>query len=247
MDRLIYTAMTGASESMRALTSVSNNIANISTTGFKADLHAYSAKPVEGEGLATRVNAEVDFQGWSKRSGAIIATGGKLDVAVLGQGWLAVQTEDGGEAYTRAGDMRVGPGGALETGRGHVVLGNGGPITIPPYQQITVGDDGVISVVPQGQKGNIQVQVDRLRLVNPAGEQMLKGEDGLMRLASGATADTDASVKVSSGHLESSNVNPAQALAEMIEISRHYEMQLKVVKAAEEAEQSSSALLRLGS
>lgn len=247
MDRIIYTAMTGASESMRALTSVSNNLANISTTGFRADLHAYSSRPVEGEGLPTRVNAEVDFQGWNNNSGAVVATGRKLDVAVVGQGWLAVQTADGGEAYTRAGDMRVGPSGALETGGGHVVMGNGGPITIPPHQQIFIGDDGQISVVPQGQKGNVQVQVDRLRLVNPAAREMSKGEDGLLRLTDGSVADTDASVKVTSGHLETSNVNAAQALAEMIEISRHYEMQLKVVKAAEEAEQSSSALLQLGS
>lgn len=246
MDRLVYTAMTGAQQSMRALTTVSNNLANVSTTGFRADLQAFRSRPVDGEGLPTRVQTEAESQGWDDRSGSVVATGRQLDIAVVGKGWLAVQTADGGEAYTRAGDMRIGPSGALETGSGQLVMGNGGPITIPPHQQIFVGDDGEISVVPQGQKGNVVVQVDRLRLVNPPREQLEKGADGLIRLKAGGEAEVDATIKVKSGHLESSNVNAAQALVEMIQISRHYEMQLKAIKAAEENEQSSSSLLRLG-
>lgn len=246
MDRLIYTAMTGAQQSMQALSTVSNNLANVSTTGFRADLQASRSRPVEGEGLPTRVQTEAESQGWDSRSGSVVATGRQLDVAIVGKGWLAVQTADGGEAYTRAGDMRVGSSGALETGSGHLVLGNGGPITIPPHQKIFVGDDGMISVVPQGQKGNVIVQVDRLRLVNPPRAQLNKGSDGLIRMRDGSEAETDVAVKVASGHLESSNVNAAEALVEMIQLSRHYEMQLKAIKAAEENEQSSSALLRLG-
>lgn len=247
MDRLIYTAMSGAKQSMRALSKVSNNLANVSTTGFRADLQAASSRPVQGEGLPTRVQATAESQGWDSRSGSVVATGRQLDVAIVGKGWLAVQTADGGEAYTRAGDMRVGPSGALETGSGHLVLGNGGPVTIPPHQKIFVGDDGMISVVPQGQKGSVMVEVDRLRLVNPPREQLSKGSDGLIRIRDGSEAETDATVKVASGHLESSNVNAAEALVDMIQISRHYEMQIKAIKTAEENEQSSSALLRLGS
>ncbi|NNF51022.1 MAG: flagellar basal-body rod protein FlgF [Gammaproteobacteria bacterium] len=247
MDKLIYTAMTGAQQAMQALSKVSNNLANVSTTGFRADLQASRSRPVEGGGLPTRVQTEAESQGWDSRSGSVVATGRQLDVAIVGKGWLAVQTAGGGEAYTRAGDMRIGASGALETGSGHLVLGNGGPITIPPHQKIFLGDDGMISVVPQGQKGNVMVEVDRLRLVNPPSEQLSKGSDGLIRMRDGSEADTDAAVKVASGHLESSNVNAAEALVEMIQISRHYEMQLKAIKTAEENEQSSSALLRLGS
>lgn len=246
MDRLIYTAMTGAQQSMQALTTVSNNLANVSTTGFRADLQAFRSRPVAGEGLPTRVQTEAESQGWDNRSGSVVATGRQLDVAIVGEGWLAVQTAEGGEAFTRAGDMRIGASGALETGSGHLVLGNGGPITIPPHQKVFVGDDGIISVVPQGQKGSVMVQVDRLRLVNPPLEQLSKDRSGLIRMKDGGEAEADATVKVASGHLESSNVNAAEALVSMIQLSRHYEMQLKAIKAADENEQSSSALLRLG-
>lgn len=245
MDRLVYVAMTGAKQAAQAMTTVSHNLANVATTGFRADLQAFSSRPVEGPGLPTRVNAVAESQGWDQRPGTLVATGRDLDVAISGAGWLTVQLPDGGEAYTRAGDLRVTSSGTLETGSGHVVLGNNGPVTLPEYQTVFIGGDGSITIVPDGQKASTTTQVNRLKLVDPPAEELVKGADGLMRKVDGGNAAADAGVTLASGHLELSNVNAAEALVEMIQLSRQFELQVKAISDAEKNEQASTALLRM--
>lgn len=246
MDEMIFVAMTGAKQTEFAQAINTNNLANISTTGFRADLHAFSAKPIEGPGVETRVNAVVDSYGTDFSQGPISSTGRDLDVAVRGGGFIAVQTADGTEAYTRAGDLRVEAGGLLSTGGGHLVVGDGGPVAIPPNNSLLIGSDGTISVQPLGQGPETLAIVDRIKLVKPELGSLYKGEDGLLRLRDGEFADADASVTLTSGALEQSNVNAAKTLVNMIELARQYEMQVNVIKASEENADAAATLMRLG-
>ncbi len=250
MDRMIFVAMSGAKEIMKAQAVNTNNLANASTTGFKADLEASSSRPVYGPGYADRIyavtqggghdNAGVDFS-----SGSIISTGRSLDMAIKGKGWFAVQTADGGEAYTRDGDLNIDSLGRLITSRGQVVLGNGGPITVPAYAKLDIAEDGTISVQPVGQPVNSLAVIDRIKLVNPPLSQLRKGADGLMYLPPGQTADADASVTTVSGALESSNVNTIGAMVRMIELARQYETHIKVINAAKKNDEASAQMLRI--
>lgn len=245
MDKLIYVAMTGAREAMRGQATTAHNLANISTTGFRALRNVLDSAPVYGSGLPSRVNTVRQPELWNASQGEIQATGRDLDVALRGPGWLAVQDPDGNEAYTRNGNLRTTANGVLETASGNPVLGNGGPITLPPYEKVFIGDDGQISIVPQGQTAETLVQVDRLRLVNPPATDLVRSGDGLFQVRDGSTAAPDPLVTVSSGQLESSNVNAAASLAEMIEMSRHYEMQVRAMNTADELDSTSARLLRL--
>ena len=245
MDRSLYVAMTGATQMMRAQSEVAHNLANADTVGFKAQLSAFEPLQVQGQGMATRVNGVAFGQGVDTRQGGQIATGRELDVAVQGEGWIAVQDAQGGEAYTRAGDMRLTADGMLTDARGNLVMGDGGPITVPQSTQMNVGADGTISVVPMGQTPNTISAVGRIKLVNPAAGELSLGSDGLMHLAGGATAPADPAVTIKSGELESSNVNPSQTLVEMIQLSRQYELQVRSIKSADENAQSASRLLQL--
>ena len=245
MDKLIYVAMSGAREAMRAQATTSHNLANISTTGFRALRNVLDSAPIPGAGLPTRVNTVRQPELWNSRQGQAQATGRDLDVAIQGEGWLVVQDAEGNDAYTRNGNLRVNPNGILETSLGQPVRGNGGPISLPPYEKLFIGGDGQISIVPQGQTAETLVQVDRLRLVNPPAKELVRSGDGLFNLRDGSTAAPDSSVRVASGQLESSNVNPAEALAEMIEMSRHYEMQVRAMNTADELDSASSRLIRM--
>jgi len=245
MDRSLYVAMTGATQMMRAQSEVAHNLANADTVGFKAQLSAFEPLPVQGAGLATRVNGVAFGQGVDMRQGGQIDTGRELDVAVQGNGWIAVQDAQGGEAYTRAGDLRLTADGLLTDARGNPVLGDGGPISVPQSTQMNVGADGTISVVPTGQTPNTISAVGRIKLVNPTVDDLSLGEDGLMHLANGATASADPTVTIKSGALESSNVNPSQTLVQMIQLSRQYELQVRAIKSADENAQSASRLLQL--
>ncbi len=245
MDKLIYVAMSGAREAMRAQATTSHNLANISTTGFRALRNVLDSAPIAGAGLPTRVNTVRQPELWNSRQGQAQATGRDLDVAIQGEGWLVVQDAEGNDAYTRNGNLRVNPNGILETSLGQPVRGNGGPISLPPYEKLFIGGDGQISIVPQGQTAETLVQVDRLRLVNPPATELVRSGDGLFNLRDGSTAAPDPSVRVASGQLESSNVNPAEALAEMIEMSRHYEMQVRAMNTADELDSASSRLIRM--
>ena len=245
MDEMIYVAMTGAKQTEIAQAINSNNLANVSTTGFRADLHAFSSVPVDGPGVDARVNAVVDSYGTDFAQGPISNTGRNLDIAVLGEGLIAVQTPDGSEAYTRAGDLRIGAGGLLETGSGHPVMGEGGPVAIPPNGSLLIGGDGTISIQPIGQGPETLSQLDRIKLVNPAISDISKGADGLFHLADGAVADADASVQIQSGALEQSNVNIARTLVNMIELARQYEMQINDIKTAEENADAAAQMMSI--
>ncbi|MDJ0750712.1 MAG: flagellar basal-body rod protein FlgF [Woeseiaceae bacterium] len=246
MDEMIYLAMTGAKQTEYAQTINSNNLANASTTGFRADLHAFSSVPIDGPGVETRINAVVDSYGTDFSQGPIASTGRDLDIAIQGEGFIAVQAPDGTEAYTRAGDLRMEPGGLLTTGAGHLVLGNGGPVAVPPQASLLIGNDGTISIQALGQGPETLSQVDRIKLVNPDVSRLQKGPDGLLRLPDGDVAAADASVQITSGALEQSNVNVAKTLVNMIELARQYETQVNVMKSAEENADAAASLMRLG-
>ncbi len=245
MDRMLYVAMTGAAQTLTAQAANSHNLANASTTGFKADLSQFRSMPVYGDGMPSRVYAMAERPGVDLRPGAIQATGNDLDMAVDGDGWIAVQAADGSEAYTRAGDLHLTVNGLLETGAGHYVLGNGGPVSIPPAEKLDIGADGTISIRPLGQSAKTLAQIDRVKLVKPPLDQLEKGEDGLFRLRSGAAAPADASVRLVSGALEGSNVNPVEQMVNMISLARQFEMQVKMMRTAEDNASAATQLLRL--
>ena len=244
MDRSVYVAMTGATQIMRAQDAVSHNLANASTVGFKSELNAFQSVPVLGQGLGTRVNAVAQGIGQDVAQGTISTTGRSLDVSVQGSGWIAVQTPDGNEGYTRAGDLQLTADGGLTDSRGNQVLGNSGPINLPDAAQISIGNDGTVSTVPLGQGPDSVATVDRIRLVNPDPSQMQMGSDGLMHMNDGTQAPTDADVRLSSGTLEGSNVNPSAELVKMISLSRQYDMQVKSIRTSEDNADSAKQLLQ---
>jgi|ERR1700761_1395345 len=244
MDRSVYVAMTGATQIMRAQDAVSHNLANASTVGFKSELNAFQSVPVLGQGLGTRINAVAQGIGQDVAQGTISTTGRSLDVSVQGSGWIAVQTPDGNEGYTRAGDLQLTADGGLTDSRGNQVLGNSGPINLPDAAQISIGNDGTVSTVPLGQGPDSVATVDRIRLVNPDPSQMQMGSDGLMHMNDGTQAPTDADVRLSSGTLEGSNVNPSAELVKMISLSRQYDMQVKSIRTSEDNADSAKQLLQ---
>jgi len=245
MDEMIFVAMTGAKQTETAQAINSNNLANISTTGFRADLHAFSAKPIDGPGVDSRVNSVVDAFGTDLTPGAMQSTGRDTDVAIQGDGFFAVQGADGREAYTRRGDFRVDSGGLLINGQGYVAVGDGGPVAIPPNASLTIGNDGTITIQQLGQGPEALSQVGRLKLVNPNPAELQKREDGLFALASGEEAPSDAEVRVQAGALEASNVNVAKTLVNMIELARRYEQQVNTIKTAEENADAAAQLMRV--
>jgi flagellar basal-body rod protein FlgF len=244
MDRLVYVAMSGAKEILRAQAANNQNLANANTNGFRADLSAFETKNVVGAGLPSRAYATDDITGWDSSTGSLDATGRDLDVAIKGPGWMAVQANDGSEAYTRAGDLQIDPDGTLKTAAGNPVLGDSGPITVPPYTTINFGVDGSVSVVPRGQTPMTVSTVGRIKLVNPPNDQVSRGSDGLFRSNTGKELEADASVHLVPGTLESSNVNIAETMAHMIELARNYEVQVKAMKTAEDTAAESTKLLQ---
>ncbi len=244
MDRLIYIAMTGAQEALRAQAANNHNLANLNTPGFKADVSGFRSMPVFGPGFPARAYAMAERPGVVLSQGPVQPTGRKLDVAVQGEGWIAVMAPDGAEAYTRAGDLRL-LSGVLVTGAGHPVLGNGGPIAVPPHEALEIGADGTLSIRPPGEGADALVAIDRIRLVNPRPSELVKGEDGLMRLAGGGTAPPDAKVRLVSGALEGSNVKAVEALVAMIDGARRYELQVRMMEAAKENDRRLTEVLTM--
>lgn len=244
MDRMLYIGMAGARDVTEAQGLVANNLANANTTGFRADLHQLQSLPLYGPGMPSRAYAEASSPGVDLSPAPPIATGRDLDVAIQGDGWLAVQAPDGREAYTRAGDLQISAGGILTNGAGHPVLGNGGPVALPPSEKIEIGRDGTISAKLAGQD-NLAV-LDRIKLVRPPAEELVKGEDGLFRLQDGDEANADASVVLVAGALESSNVNSVASLVQMLDLARLFELQAKVMQEAESTDEAASRLIRLG-
>lgn len=245
MDGIIYTAMNGAKQTMLRQASNNHNLANMNTTGFRADLDAFEAQPMYGPGQPTRVYLQNNRAGIDFSSGQLMTTGNSLDVAINGSGFIAIQDKDGNESLTRRGDLHLSASGLLETGAGNPVMGNGGPISIPPNQKLEIGKDGTISIQPLGQSSTTLAVIDRIKLVNPPTETLQKTESGLLRTADGEPAIADASVKLEPGTLETSNVNSMDALVNMIELARQFEMNINILKEQKEIDQAASAIIRL--
>lgn len=245
MDRLIYTAMTGASHILNQQAGVSQNLANTNTPGFRASIEAFRAVPLVGEGLATRTFVVNSTAGTDFTPGGMQPTGRELDVAIDGKGWIAVQDSKGNEAYTRNGSFQVLPSGILQTRSGLNVLSDGGPITLPPNAEVTIAKDGTISTVPSGNQKTGVVVVGRIKLTNPPENQLARGEDGLFRTANGLPADADAKVTVVSGNLESSNVNSVEAMVNMITLARQFDTQMKLIQIADSDAKQASTILNI--
>lgn len=245
MDRMLYIAMSGAKETAFAQTSNSHNLANANTTGFRAALDVFETRPVVGPVFDSRSYIVREGKGIDFTHGPLQSTGRELDVAIRGEGWIAVQAPDGTEAYTRAGDLRVDALGQLSTGTGLPVLGDAGPIALPPFESLLIGNDGTISIRPLGAETNALANVDRIKLVLPDNDDLYRGEDGLIRHVDGEPLEPDAAVTLVHSMLEASNVNTVESLVTMIELSRHFEMQVKMMKTAEENDSASASLLRM--
>jgi len=242
VDRLIYTAMTGAKYLLERQATLAHNLANASTTGFRADTVGLRAVPTNSPQAGTRVFTVETTTGSDLSQGPMIATSRSLDVAVQGQGWIAVQTPDGNEAYTRNGSLQTGPDGTLQLANGMPVQGTGGPLTMPSgAQSVEIASDGTITVKTASSK--LPTKVGQLKLVNPPATDITKGTDGLFRLKSGDPADQDPKVRVAGGTLEGSNVNVVESMVGMIGAARQFELQMKMLSTAEQNEQKAGTVL----
>jgi flagellar basal-body rod protein FlgF len=235
--------MTGAREVTRQQAAVSHNLANISTHGFKQELNVFRALPVVGEGAKTRAFVLETTPRTDFTPGTVQQTGRPLDVALRGQGWIAVQDAAGKEAYTRMGHLQISQNGVMQTTNGLNVLGDAGPLAVQPDQDILIAKDGTVSTVPIGQGLNAVAIAGRIKLVNPTETDLVRGEDGLFRQKSGQPAEADANVTLISGALETSNVNPAEAMVSMVSLARQFEMQMRVIRAAEDNNRSADKVL----
>ncbi|GAB7545564.1 flagellar basal-body rod protein FlgF [Cupriavidus sp. CuC1] len=244
MDRMIYTALSGAKQTLDQQAAVSNNLANTSTPGFRAQVNMFRAVPVVGQASPTRAFTLASTPGADFKAGPLTYTERPLDVALQGNGWLTVQAPDGTEAYTRAGSLQVSADGQLQTSTGLQVMGDGGPIAVPPGAQITIGSDGTITARGPGETSAGLAQVGKLRLVNPPPDSIARGDDGLFRLRPGAQPlQVDANIRVISGAIEGSNVNPVEAMVDMIANARRFEMQMKMIQGADTNDQRANQLL----
>lgn len=246
MDKLLYVAMSGAKQNMNALAVRANNLANANTDGFKSDMAQARSMQAFGEGLPSRVFALTESPSADFKSGPIKSTGRDLDIAVKGEGWIAVQAPDGGEAYTRSGSLGFDSTGLLTNSKGNPVMGDNGPIVLPlPIQQVAIAQDGTISIRPQGATAEVVEVVGRIKLVKPDNQGLMRGEDGLFRQMSGLNAPLDPTVGVESGAIEGSNVNAVDEMVSLIDIQRQFELQVKMMKTAEENDKSSASLMRV--
>ena len=243
MDRLVYTAMSGAKSMLDRQAMVANNLANISTPGYRADVAMYRSVSVDGPGMATRTSVLESSPGTDFTSGPLIDTGRALDIAVTGRGWIAVQGADGNEAYTRAGSFEIGADGTLVTHGGQNVLGDGGPIAVPPNTVVSIGKDGTVSGVPSQPPRTGVTVLGRIKLVDPDESSLAKSADGLFRLKDGSTADVSDAVAVTAGAVEGSNVNPSTARVDMIALARQFETQMKLIQNGEENDKQATQLL----
>jgi flagellar basal-body rod protein FlgF len=239
MDRLIYLSMSAAKATMQRQEVLAHNLANASTNGFRAELTAFRAVPVQGDGASTRVYALESTPGYSAAPGVMQATGRNLDVAMKGNAWMAIQGLDGTEAYTRAGALEVNPEGLLVDVSGRQVLSDGGPITLPPNAKVDVAADGSVSAKVGNGKPQI---VGRIKLVTPE-TAMERGVDGLFRAAGGDPLPADGNARLQSGTLEGSNVNAIETMIGMIAAARQFEHQMKMLQSAEQKEQAATKLL----
>jgi flagellar basal-body rod protein FlgF len=247
MDRALYIAMSGAKQNVVSQTAHSNNLANASTTGFRSDYTQSRAQPVFGDHFPSRAFAMAERPASDLRQGPLQQTGRQMDVSIEGPGWFVVEGADGEEAYTRAGDLSVAPDGRLMNARGLQMMGDGGPIVLPPFETIEIGRDGTISIRPQGEAAAAVAEVVQLRLVNPDGKTLEKGTDGLFRIRDRQPGDPGANVdpnmSLVNGFVEGSNVNAVTELTQVLAMNRQYEMQIKLMKTADENSAAATQLL----
>lgn len=248
MDKALFLAMSGAVHNDRAIAQHANNLANVSTTGFRADFAQARAMAVFGPTHPSRVYAQTETPGTRLSPGATDLTGRNLDVAVGGSGLIAVLDGEGKEAYTRAGDLATDADGVLRTGGGFAVVGDGGPLVLPSAESVLVGSDGTVSVRPVGQGANVSVRVGQIKLVdaNAAADGLSKGPDGLFRPRDGAELQADAGMRVTAGALETSNVNAVSELMDIVALSRQFELQVKLMQTAERSDEAAARLLHSG-
>ncbi len=246
MDKMLYIAASGAKQDLLATGVHANNLANVKTTGFRAQLEQARAMPAFGEGYPTRVFSMTESPSNNYEGGAMIQTGRNLDVAVQGDGWLSVQDDQGNEAYTRAGSLQMGPDGELLNSDGRPIIGDGGPVYLPiPVSNVNIAADGTISIRPQGAPENVSEAVAQLKLVKPQLSDLERGLDGLFRLKNGQDAQEDPTVRVSSGMVEGSNVNPISEMVDLMSLQRHYEMQVKFMKQVDDLSTRGNELMRI--
>jgi flagellar basal-body rod protein FlgF len=240
MDRLGYTAMTAAGRTLNSLQVHANNLANVNTPGFREDLEIAKAVAVEGYGYDSRHMALLKNEGVSLAPGAVTTTGRQLDVAIQGQGLIAVETPNG-EAYTRHGSLQVDANMRL-TINGRAVLGDGGPLELPEYDSLHVGSDGTISITPRGDTQ--MTDIGRIKLVNEPASNLVKDANGLLVTKNGEPTETDEEVKLLSGHLEMSNVSAIDQLVATMSLNRLFETQVKMMKAAEGLSEAGNRMMR---
>ncbi|MBC9250402.1 flagellar basal-body rod protein FlgF [Pseudomonas alcaligenes] len=246
MDKMLYVSMTGASQNTMAQRAHANNLANISTSGFRRDFEQARSMPVFGETFPARVFAMSERPGTDFTPGSLQETGRDMDVAIDGQGWIAVQSADGSEAYVRTASLQIDSLGQLRTGNGLPVLGNGGPIAIPPEQKVEIGQDGTISIRALGESPSTMAEVDRIKLVNPDPKTLEKGLDGLIRVKDAQQpAAADANVRVTSGFIEASNVNAVEEMTAILSLSRQFELHVKMMHTAEEDATAMARVMQL--
>jgi len=245
MDHFVYIAASGARESMISQASNAQNLANASTVGFRADLMLEKVAQISGQGVGSRAYPQMVNSGVDVSEGVINITGRDLDVAINGPGWMTVQASDGSQGMSRRGDLRVSELGQLVDGAGMQLVGEGGPIALPPFSEIAIGTDGTISIVPLGEDPNTLAVVDRIKLVNPDPQNLEKGRDGLLKTRDGEPPVADAGVRMTGGSLESSNVDTVGSMVHMIELARQFENHVKMMKTAENLDQASAALMEL--
>ncbi len=246
MDKGLYILMSGAKETMLSQARVANNLANAKTTGFRADLANFRAMQAVGPGLDSRVFTQSERPGYNYNEGSLISTGNPLDVAIRGDGFIAVQRPDGTEAYTRAGDLQIDTNGFLITSSGRQVLGDGGAIVIPPVERLSITPDGNISIIPLGAPETALENLDRIKLVKPEYDQLRKGPDGLFEGINGQLFPADASVTLITETIEGSNVNAISELTDMIALSRQFEMKVKFMENLKQISEQTDSLMRLG-
>ncbi|MCD4530982.1 flagellar basal body rod protein FlgF [Pseudomonas sp. C3-2018] len=245
MDKYLYVAMTGASQNALAQRAHANNLANISTNGFQKDLEQARSMPVFGDSFPARAFAMSERPATDFTPGALVETGRDLDVAVSGPGWMAVQNPDGGESYVRTGSLNVDALGVLRAGNGMPVMGNGGPIAVPPEQQIEIGQDGTISIRAMGEGPRVMAEVDRIKLVNPDIKNMNKGLDGSIRTKDGKPAPFDANVQLVSGFQEASNVNAVDEMTSVLALAKQFELHVKMMNTAKEGDEAMARVLQI--
>jgi flagellar basal-body rod protein FlgF len=245
MDRLIYVAMNGARYAVSKQATTANNLANVSTDGFRGQFNTARAVATIGPGLPTRTYPVDSTVGSNLAPGAIDRTGRDLDLAIEGRGWFAVQGADGREAYTRSGALEISANGQLQTKTGLNLLGDGGPIAIPPDSRVSIARDGTVSTIPTVGIPNITNAVGRIKFVNPPDADLIRGDDGLFRIAGGGAAPADTNVVVASGALERSNVNAVSAITDIITQSRQFDLQIRLLQNADQNARAAAQLLNL--